>query len=558
MKRLQVVAIQQDLLAWKEPMGCYNLISKLLQHPAQQQNAKQASKKKPEAANLNACRKNIGYGHYVFVIRVLSSNVLAPRCENTLSGLQAKHPVASPPTILDEDVNCDQVTVDSKAVFGAIKSFPRGTSCGRDGLRAQHIIDALSGAVAAVADDLLASIVGVVNLWLAGKCPMVLGEFIANAPRTPLIMPGGWLCPITVGTIWRRLVSKVAAFSIGKAMSSYLGDHQFGVWVPVGGESILHVVNSLLELKGHSDKMSMLLMDFSNAFNMVCRCHLISEVRLHCPGISHWVEFSYARPARLYYDHYILSSALGVQQGDPLGPLLFALTLHPLVKSIAYRCKLGLHARYLDDGVIIGDTLEVAKSLRIIEAEGPSRGLHLNIKKTEIFWPSFDPCSILEGVFPKYIGRPSKGVKLLGGQVSLDLDFMSDMVLGRVNKTIQLMDAIKKLKDPQSEMLLLCNCVGVSRLYFAMRTTNPSSLQQASDLFDDHLLQYFRILITGDRAGFGTLQHRLATLPIKDGGLGIYTMADTRTYCYLASELNKGIRRIESCPNETIIFGLFH
>lgn len=116
--------------------------------------------------------------------------------------------------------------------------------------------------------------------------------------------------------------------------------------------------------------MSMLLIDFSNAFNMVSRSQLIKEVRLHCPGISRWVEFFYMHPAKLYYDQYIFSSALRVQQGDPLGPLLFALTLHPLVKNIASSYKLDLHAWYLDDGTIIGDTLEVSKALRIIETEG--------------------------------------------------------------------------------------------------------------------------------------------------------------------------------------------
>ncbi|XP_026382565.1 uncharacterized protein LOC113277787 [Papaver somniferum] len=144
-------------------------------------------------------------------------------------------------------------------------------------------------------------------------------------------------------------------------MTSYLGDYQFGVGVPVGVESILHAVNCLLELKGHSNKMSMLLIDFSNAFNM---------------------------------------------QGDPLGPLLFALNLHPLVKTIVSRCTLDLHAWYLDDGTIIGDTMEVAKTLSIIEAEGPSRGLHLNVRKIEVFWPSIDPRSTLDGVFPLTLVGP--------------------------------------------------------------------------------------------------------------------------------------------------------
>ncbi|XP_026433025.1 uncharacterized protein LOC113330424 [Papaver somniferum] len=288
-------------------------------------------------------------------------------------------------------------------------------------------------------------------------------------------------------------------------MLFYLGDYQFGVGVPVGGEGILHAVNGLMELKGHSDSMSIFLIDFSNAFNMVSRSCLIQEVRLHCTG-------------------------------DPLGTLLFALTLHPLVKSIASRCMLYFHAWYLDDGTIIGDSMDVAKALSISESEGPSRGLHLNIKKTEVFWPTPYPRSMELGVFPPDIDRTIKGVKLLCVLVSLDLDFMSDMALHRVNKTIQLMSAIKKLRDPQSEMLLLRNCVGVSRLYFSMFTTNPTALHQASDLVDNHLFQYLRLLITGDGAGFSPLQQILATLPIKDGGLGIYTMEDTNTYCYLASQ----------------------
>ncbi|XP_026459935.1 uncharacterized protein LOC113360664 [Papaver somniferum] len=364
----------------------------------------------------------------------------------------------------------------------------------------------MSGEAAAVADNLLVSITGVVNLWLAGKCPESLGEFIGSAPLTPLLKPGGGIRPIAVGRVWRRLVSKVAAFSVGKYMSSYLGDY-----------------NLVLEC-----------LMVERAFYMLSQ--LIKEVRLHCPGISRWVEFCYLQPTKLYYDQYILSSTLGVQQGDPLGPLMFTLTLHPLVKFIASQCKLDLQAWYLDNGTIIGDTLEVAKALHIIETEGPGRGLHLNVKKTEVFWPSIDPRSTADGVFPRDIGRPTNGVELLGGPVSLDLNFISDMMLTRVNKNVQLMAAIKKLKDPQSKMLLLRNCTCVSRLYFAMRTTNPASLQPASEIFDDHLLKYLRLLITGDGADFGPLQQRSATLPIKDGGLGIYTMDDTRNYCYLASQ----------------------
>lgn len=145
-------------------------------------------------------------------------------------------------------------------------------------------------------------------------------------------------------------------------MTSYLGNHQFGVGIPCGAEGILHSANRLLETKGSDKYMTMLLVDFSNTL----RTSLIQEVRDKCPGIASWVEFCYSKPARLYYRDSILSSALGVQQGDPLGPLIFTLTLHPLVNKISSECTLDFHAWYLDDGTIVGDTLEVSKALQII------------------------------------------------------------------------------------------------------------------------------------------------------------------------------------------------
>ncbi|XP_026421300.1 uncharacterized protein LOC113317402 [Papaver somniferum] len=250
-KKLQITAIHKALVDWREPNGCLTLISRLLELPKRQQPSKLKSKQLQDSATLDACRKKLSNGHYTAAIRVLSSNGVAPCTEVTISELSDKHPPAPPPTIPDDPIPCDAIKVDTVSVLKAIKSFPKGTSCGRDGLRAQHLFDAMSGAANTVADELLASMTNVVNLWLSGKCPSPLGKFIASAPLTPLQKPGGGVRPITVGTIWRRLVSKLVAIKVGKAMSMYLGDYQFGVGVPCGGESILHSVNRLMELIRH-------------------------------------------------------------------------------------------------------------------------------------------------------------------------------------------------------------------------------------------------------------------------------------------------------------------
>lgn len=141
----------------------------------------------------------------------------------------------------------------------------------------------------------------------------------------------------------------------------------------------------------------------------------------------------------------------------------------------------------------------------------------------------------MEDVFPTDIGRPTSGVKLLGGPVSCDHQYCSDLVFSIDDKTFHLMNSVRQLKDPQSEIFLLRNCTRVSKLYFTLRTTSPQVLQAAITHYDHHLRKYLQHLITCDGAGFGPLQQRLVALPMKYGGFGIYTLENTSQYYYLAS-----------------------
>ncbi|GJR14770.1 hypothetical protein Tco_0797422, partial [Tanacetum coccineum] len=91
---------------------------------------------------------------------------------------------------------------------------------------------------------------------------------------------------------------------------------------------------------------------------------------------------------------------------------------------------------YLDDSTLIEDTLVVEKVLELIIEDGPCCRLHLNVDKTEIFWPKKDLRSRLEGVFPLNIARTFHDAKLLGGPASVDFNFSSELVMKRYIKTI--------------------------------------------------------------------------------------------------------------------------
>ena len=76
-----------------------------------------------------------------------------------------------------------------------------------------------------------------------------------------------------------------------------------------------------------------------------------------------------------------LISASGVQQGDPLGPLLFALVLNDTVTKIAQDPLCGsLQSNfwYLDDGVLSGPRSALARAMDIIQGDSTSNGLLIN------------------------------------------------------------------------------------------------------------------------------------------------------------------------------------
>ncbi|GJZ91147.1 putative reverse transcriptase domain-containing protein [Tanacetum coccineum] len=332
----------------------------------------------------------------------------------------------------------------------------------------------------ATVTDLLKVITSVVNLWLAGRCLVILAEFVAFAPLTPLLKPDNGIRLIAVGTIWRRLVSTVAMKGVVKEMSKYLSDFQFRVGVSGGAEAVLHSVNRLLSEYHNDGSLAMLIVDFSNAFNLKDRSALLQEVRVGCPSISLWVDFLYGQATRLCIGDTHIWSATGVQQGDPLGPLLLALLLHPLVHKIRDSCKLLLHVWYLDDETIIGDSEEVVRVLEIIK--------------------------LREGLFPVDIRRPSLGVKLLGGDVSRDAYFICGVVMRRAVNAVDLMSLLPQLHDPQSGLV-----------------------------FDKSLCGSIENIVVYGGPFFGDLHRRLASLPIGLGGLGLYLSKVAFSYAFVAS-----------------------
>lgn len=77
-----------------------------------------------------------------------------------------------------------------------------------------------------------------------------------------------------------------------------------------------------------------------NAFNLVHRQKILENVQKELPKYARMVWQSYRDSSHLLYGKHVISSQRGVQQGDPLGPYRFCVTINPLVRGLIFRQNL--------------------------------------------------------------------------------------------------------------------------------------------------------------------------------------------------------------------------
>ena len=430
--------------------------------------------------------------------------------------MKAKHPQCPPP-IITSDPPSSPVQFSDVEVISALRSFPSNSAPGPSSLRANHLKEAVFCPSPTVASRALVYLVEVVNILAAGLAPPLISPFLCAASLLAPKKKDGGLRPIAVGEVLRRLTSKCVSRAVQPEAISILSPLQVGVGIPVGCESIVHSVSSLLADPAISPgRKSCLFVDFSNAFNSVDREAMFQELRSRIPSISAWVKFSYGSQPFLFFGDFQLLSCTGVHQGDPLGPLCFALTLHPLIEQIQSSVPdLRLNAWYLDDGSLCGPPASLFSALEIIGTAGPPRGLHLN--KNKCLFSVLNEASFDLGSFPAGIPITLDGFTLLGCPIGPP-SFCLDSIFKRISKVQSILARLPDLHDSQIECSLLRSCLSLPKIAFALRTCPPDFIYPALTAFDNLIREALSQLVGSPLSNWSWSK---ASLPSSLGGINL-------------------------------------
>jgi len=288
--------------------------------------------------------------------------------------------------------------------------------------------------------------------------PAELRPFFFGARLTAIAKPDGGVRPIAVGVILRKLMGQALADITAPHLPDILRPHQFGVGIQGGAEN---VVQGLRLLRALNPTNAVVSIDFANAFNTIDRNAILSEVNSKCPLLENWFGMCYGKPSKLLVrGRHPIMSERGVQQGDPLGPLFFALGLQPaLSKAAAEGCCV---MAYLDDVYIYGAPSRVEQAVKVLLDEASKIGLKCNLDKC---W-STRTVRVGEQRLPR-TSHPS----VLGAPLDLTEKLPTDII-----PCVQ-MERIASLPDFQVALHLL-RYMHNSRLTYSLRLSSEQASQE--------------------------------------------------------------------------------
>jgi hypothetical protein len=358
--------------------------------------------------------------------------------------------------------------------------------------------------------------------------------------------------PVAAGEVLYRLATLVGLKDVQKTAGGIMRKiGQYGVGVKGGVEIAARLISTFVSA-GMGEPLAALTADLRNAFNCRKREQVLESLFQHESLSSIWriAHWSYSEPSDLWVfskgkivAHLI--SSQGVRQGDPLGSLLFALSMHPVFKSTLEEVNAGLDNNskdYVqavmihDDVNLLGRPKRIIYAYDVLSKKARLAGLDVVASKSRFLWPHSEPPDpgITELLEDRRIPKCS-WANILGVPIGRDEEALSKLCMKVVNSHSCFWSCILHPDMPHQYAMLMLRYSAIPRLNFLTRTVAPSVIAKAARAFDDLVLGSALTKLRIPRDSLTPLAQKLMILPLRRGGAGLRSMFRTRHMAFLGS-----------------------
>ena len=365
---------------------------------------------------------------------------------------------------------------------------------------------------------LLAALGTLTRDWIHGALPPTHATALCAANLTPLRKPDGGVRPVAVGETLRRMVGKaLLATTAARDEISRLSPLQTGIGIRGAAEAVGMGCQSMVNHLGMQSGWVLLKVDLSNAFNSISRKAVLNGAIQYCPSTYNFLRFAYTCSAPLFTGGKMIWSREGTHQGCPLGPLGFALGIHPLIERLATTPGLGWQTWYLDDGLLLGDPQAIAAALNTLIQDMGELGLQLNLNKCELWGPGAENW---QGPQVKKVPWTAQhGLTVLGVPVNFpgSTAYAEAFWKSTVEKLRLAVEKATAQVDPQCAHHLLRKCLDGCKVNHLLRATDCYSATPLQEC-DDVIFGGFEDLLG---MGLNSCQRTQVSLPLSEGGFGL-------------------------------------
>ena len=246
------------------------------------------------------------------------------------------------------------------------------------------------------------------------------------------------------------------------------------------------------------------------------------------PSLGSFAIYCYSQHSHLYYSNKSVTSQSGVQQRNPLGPLLFSLTLWLIIEETESKIpSLTQHCWYFEDGIIAGTEPELNDTLDILTVSGKTCGLELRRDKCGV-WRKRD----LNTIDSRIKRNSREGLEIQGAAVRSPW-LVSASIQKRIQKIAKFLENLEYINDPLCALGILRSCLGAPKMVYSPRCNTP--LEAAINIFEE----FDSLQRTTFENILGTVlsneSWHQACLSIKKTGIGIWRASDQIKAAYIGS-----------------------